>query len=155
MKTKVWDENQNSGGGVTSSPGGYMDYEGPEIDFDVYWLSKFGRHENDIDFAGSLTTLMYSEAARGIPGIIGKIGTGIGVIGGVLGTIDNVYSSITAANNGNNAEAVYQRVQAAGYFAGTILLFVASPIGMGILLANSILDLGEYFIKNWGKEWIE
>jgi len=94
---------------------------------------------------------MVSEAARGINNpVVKSVSKGAGVIGGLVGTVDNTNQAAKAFSRGDYVEGSLQTTQAAGYVTGTVMLFTPlAPIGAGILLVNTVIDIGEYFYKNW------
>ncbi|MGD9493443.1 MAG: RHS repeat-associated core domain-containing protein [Bacteroidales bacterium] len=106
---------------------------------------------DDVSLGIGLETTMASEAASGTKtGLIKTIGKTANVVGGVWGAVDNSIAAADAFEKGNNAEGVYQTTQAAAYTVGTVMLFTpAAPIGAAIILVNGLVDIGEYFYKNW------
>jgi RHS repeat-associated protein len=123
--------------------------------FPVYSTNHYtSNNTGEVSFGISLFTSMVSGAAQGVDeGAVMVIGKSAAVIGGVVGLVDNSFAAYNAFSEGNNVEGALQTTQAVGYAVGTALLFTPlAPVGGAILLVNSIIDIGEFFYKNWDND---
>jgi hypothetical protein len=96
---------------------------------------------------GLATGETISQMGNLAPKWVGKLGAGANIIGGVLGTYDNASQAINDYNAGNTYQTWINGGQALIYGAGTVLLFIAPPVGAGLILGATISDWAQGFYE--------